>query len=84
MDELDAALRKSIGAPPRGFASGLKTGGGAVPAGTGPSPTSTRTPTTLGSSSGEVTPGASVGSAERRRRKWRRRGCVAGGRPCGG
>ena len=63
MDELDAALRKSIGAPPRGFASGLKTGGGAVPAGTGPSPTSTRTPTTLGSSSGEVTPGASVGSA---------------------
>ena len=63
MDELDAALRKSIGAPPRGFASGLKTGGGAAPSGTGASSTSTRTPTTLGSSSGEVTPGASVGSA---------------------
>jgi eukaryotic-like serine/threonine-protein kinase len=63
MDELDAALRRSIGAPPRGFASGLRTGGGAVPAGTGTSPTSMRTPTTLGSSSGEVTPGASEGSA---------------------
>ena len=63
MDELDAALRKSIGAPPRGFASGLKTGSGAAPAGRGTDPTSTRTPTTLGSSSGEVTPGASEGSA---------------------
>ncbi len=62
MDELDAALRKSIGARPRGFASGLKTGAGAAPSGTGASSTRTRTPTTLGSSSGEVTPGASIGS----------------------
>jgi serine/threonine-protein kinase len=65
MDELDAALRKSIGAPPRGFASGFKTGGDADPSGTGASSPSTRTPTTLGSSSGEVTPGASVGSARK-------------------
>ena len=54
MDELDAALRKSIGAPPKGFVSGFKTGDGKVAPEGGRASGSVRTPTTLGLSSGEV------------------------------
>ena len=79
MDELDAALRKSIGAPPRGFVSGFKTGGGASPEGA-PTSATVRTPTTLGSSSGEVASGDGGGDeAAPRAPLWRRPPVLAGG-----
>ena len=57
MDELDAALRKSIGAPPRGIGSGFKAPGGTAVLDAGPASGTVRTPTTLGAASGEVSPG---------------------------
>jgi eukaryotic-like serine/threonine-protein kinase len=79
MDELDAALRKSIGAPPRGFVSGFKTGGAAAPAGAA-GPGTVRPPTTLGSSSGEVMPeDAGDAAAVPRAPVWRRPPVLVGG-----
>ena len=81
MNDLDAALRQSIGAPPRGFPSGFKPAGdtsvlpGEVASG------HTRTPTTLGSASGEVTPGHDERdiAAGARPPIWRRPRVLAGG-----
>ncbi|MFL5305827.1 MAG: serine/threonine-protein kinase [Polyangia bacterium] len=73
MDELDAALRKSIGAPPRGFASGVKAPGGTAVLEAGPASGTVRTPTTLGAASGEVSP------ADDRTTLWRRPSVLVGG-----
>ncbi len=81
MNELDAALRTSIGAPPRGFASGFRPGSGpAVPDGDA-APAHLRTPTTLGSASGEVAPGQNESdrAAVPRRPIWRRPSLLVGG-----
>ncbi|HEY4393682.1 MAG TPA: serine/threonine-protein kinase [Polyangia bacterium] len=79
MAEMDAALRKSIGAPPKGFVSGFDTPGGpaaAVTSGSG-------RVTTLGASSGEVTPGHNDGDADEivqgPARLWRRPPVLVGG-----
>jgi serine/threonine-protein kinase len=79
MDELDAALRKSIGAPSRGFGSGFKTGGAATAAEAGAASGIVRTPTTLGSASGELVPDDGEVTAVSRSPRWRRPVLLGGG-----
>jgi eukaryotic-like serine/threonine-protein kinase len=81
MDHLDAALRKSIGAPPRGFPSGFKPSGGTALLDGDAASGYVRTPTTLGAASGEVTPGHDGRdlAAVHRAPIWRRPGVLVGG-----
>jgi serine/threonine-protein kinase len=74
MADMDAALRKSIGAPPKGFVSGFDTPGGAT---TGAVTGSGRI-TTLGASSGEVAPDDGE-VAKGPRPLWRRTPVLFGG-----
>jgi hypothetical protein len=75
MADMDAALRKSIGAPPKGFVSGFDTPGGATPGATSGS----GRVTTLGASSGEVALGDGDGADREPAPLWRRTPVLVGG-----